>query len=559
MSGERRLGKGELRSFARAALALTITGLAAQGLLVACGHQRAPLADEGVLDGNPPNLAAGPCVEGTTRACHQVIGQFGGVLSCFAGTQRCARGVWGACGTGGSGETASFESVLLPGGELSNGGPITSAGASGSSGLASGVRPQSLSVGSADGSPCSTNPCDPTCIGFNEQPGDGGINVGDADLTSAWLGPPFTGTVPPGFFSKGMIDCSQNNVSCESYVDGVYAACQFDTYCKPGACSAADASSGSCVEYAEHHSLSETAPGRTCLLADGGQGVDLTAGIACTDATDGSLTFTVCNRGSVDSAATTIGMEVFGGNSSAFPPSPPCVKNASPNCKIPLPALKAGTCFTVSQSSIRAGSDNLNKCKGYMGTGNVTVRVNADAVFPECRLNPSPYTDAGGTGGTGCENNWTDLHKSGGVCVLYGKKYNPRTYTQRYVADCGASTRAQWSLLSYNVTTPSSNGTSSSVKFEVRTAPKLADGDAGTFSSYVQAALAPSPDPVNCPMSGGDAATCPKVLYTILGGATGAASNDILDLQVTLTPTADQQIGPVLNSWQVTYSCPPTQ
>jgi hypothetical protein len=51
---------------------------------------------------------------------------------------------------------------------------------------------------------------------------------------------------------------------------------------------------------------------------------------------------------------------------------------------------------------------------------------------------------------------------------------------------------------------------------------------------------------------------CPKNLYTALGGPPGATNED-LTLQVTLTPSPDGQVAPTLNSWQITYSCPPSE
>jgi hypothetical protein len=50
-------------------------------------------------------------------------------------------------------------------------------------------------------------------------------------------------------------------------------------------------------------------------------------------------------------------------------------------------------------------------------------------------------------------------------------------------------------------------------------------------------------------------APCPKDLYAALGGRPGATNED-LTLQVTLTPSPDNQVAPTLNSWQITYSCP---
>jgi hypothetical protein len=437
-------------------------------------------------------------------------------------------------------------SIRVPGGVVAADVPSTDIGGS--------VAPASLSIGSADSSACTANPCDPTCVGFDERPADGGITA-DATTTAAYFAVPFTGTVPAGFFTKGMDDCAQKGTPCQSYPGGRYAACQFDSLCSPGACNPADAASGSCVQYAENQALAAT----RC------SGPNLTAGIPCLDnlTAQPGLTFTICNRGSAATlVATTVGVDFFGGNSSSFPTPPPCTKNATPDCKVVVPPLKVGGCFSVRSSSMLAGAKNADTCRGYIPTGNnpagnYTVVINSDEALTECALDPSPYSD-GGAASTykGCDDNWTDLHKSGGNCVGFGKTYGTVVYSQTYTASCPASTKPQWALLAYDVTTPSSGGSSSTVKLEVRTAPLLADGGTGTFTAFAQAALAPTPQPASCPLSG--PSPCPRDLYATLGGAP-AALYEVLQLQVTLTPPTNLAVAPSLDSWQVTYSCPPSQ
>jgi hypothetical protein len=465
------------------------------------------------------------------------------VRTCFTGTQVCNAGLWSACGGGG---VQTLSSVVVPDGLVAADAPSTDSPGN--------LRTSSLSTGKADASACTVNPCDPTCVGFDEVAPDGGI-VADASTTASYFAVPFTGTVPAGFFAKGMIDCEQKNTPCDGYVDGKYAACQFDSLCNPGACSGADAASGSCIQYAEKQALAVSA----C------PGPNLTAGIPCTDniTSQPGMTFTICNRGSSPVLApTTVGVDFFGGASSSFPPSPGCTKNPSPDCRVVVPALKVGGCFSVRSSSMLAGSKSLATCQGNipLGTGpagNATVVVNSDQALAECALAPSPYSDGGAaTVYKGCDDNWTDLHKSGGSCVAYGKSYGPVVYSQTYTGKCPPATRVQWDLLAYEVTTPSSGGTSSTAKFEVRSAPLTADGGAGTYTSFAQAALAPAPDPASCPLGG--PSPCPKDLYVALGGA-GGATNELLELKVTLTPSTDLSVAPTLRSWQVTYSCPPSE
>jgi hypothetical protein len=526
----------------RAALCGIAIGSAGAISSFACSSTHPPVSD-GSNTTAPPGTT-GPCaVDGAERECHVQLAEHGNVRTCFTGTQTCNAGLWSACGSGGM---QTLSSVRLPDGVVGADSPPTQQPGA--------LKPASISTGSADSSACTSNPCDPTCVGFDEKPPDGGI-TSDASTTATYFSVPFTGTVPAGFFSKGMIDCDQKGVPCQGYVDGKYAACQFDSLCNPGPCVAADAASGSCIQYAEKQALPTTA----C------PGVDLTAGIPCTDniTSEPGMTFTICNRGSSPTlVSTSIGVDFFGGASSAFPPSPGCAKNASPDCRVMVPPLKVGGCFSVRSSSMLAGSKSLSTCQGYIPVGsgpagNSTVVINSYQAITECGLAPSPYTDGGSASiYKGCDDNWTDLHKSGGNCVGYGKTYGTVVYSQTYTASCPASTKPQWAWLAYNVTTPSSGGVSSTVKFEVRSAPLTADGGTGTFTAFSQAGLAPTPDPANCPLGG--PAPCPKDLFVALGGA-GAANNEVLDLKITLTPPTDLSVAPTLNSWQVTYSCPPSQ
>lgn len=547
---------------------VALASSAAMLVVAACSDKRPATLDEETSKVPPIPSPDGPCApEGTTRDCHVVIGQHEGVLSCFTGSQTCTNGAWTACGS--TGQT-TVQSVALPGGALGSDMNVTSTAPSGVRQLSTASLSSPSGPGwdsgydAGDAGACASNPCDPACVGWAEKV-DGGI-TGDASTTSAWVQVDFGGTIPAGFFQKGMIDCDQKGTPCNlyqvpPYADGgdKWAACQFDTYCNPGVCSAADAASGSCLQYAAN----QVVPGD----AGGCSGIDLTAGIPCLDtAGDGHITFTICNRGTVASpATTTLGLDVFGGASSSFPTAPPCTKNNAPNCFVTVPSIAPGQCHSVRYSEVVPnGNGNSNNCGSNLlpagVTGNVTVLVNSNQAITECGLNVSPYNDAG-VAYKGCEDNWTDLHKSGGTCQSFGKQYGTAVYQQRYIATCGYGTKPQWGLLSYNVTTPSSGGVSSTVKFQVSTAALLSDGgvplDAGTDAgTWASVATAPSPDPTNCPMSG--VSGCPKDLYTALGGRP-LSNYEVLDLRVTLTPSTDLQVAPTLNSWNVTYSCPPSQ
>jgi hypothetical protein len=155
-------------------------------------------------------------------------------------------------------------------------------------------------------------------------------------------------------------------------------------------------------------------------------------------------------------------------------------------------------------------------------------------------------------------NNWTDVKAAndvGGTCTAQGViSYVPKTYVQTYQASCPVGSKPQWMFLAYDATTPSSGASSSTIRFDVRAGDNV-DGGSVSYGSSVNVALTP-PDPASCPMSG--VASCPKDLFTKLSGIPGA-QKEMLELTVTLTPSADALVAPTLKSWQITYSCPPTQ
>lgn len=132
-------------------------------LAVQCGNGESAngLGPQG---GNPFGDATvfnGACThDGETRACHAVVAQHQGYVDCFNGQQTCSGGEWSPCMGGPGGGTLStkaFSGTLQvqdwPGG----GGSLSL---------------QSLSnAGGADaGPPCSNDPCNPYCQGFNEKP-----------------------------------------------------------------------------------------------------------------------------------------------------------------------------------------------------------------------------------------------------------------------------------------------------------------------------------------------------------------------------------------------------
>jgi hypothetical protein len=349
---------------------------------------------------------------------------------------------------------------------------------------------------------CTANPCDPTCQNFPTSTPftpEAGVIAG-----SGWNQQALLSGVPPGFANKGADN------PCDKPSE-----CQFDFYCSnPGA-------SGKCMQHAAGQ------VNANC------NGVDLTLGLPCTNGT-----VPLCNRGNTAVAAgTVIGIYQKNGGGNNF--GDPCVTNEYENCTVTLAAaLAPGTC------------QNVDDCGS---NGNSTLMVNPRRSSTLGRR----ITECAslGQGEAGCANNWTDVHKAGQCVATSIVQYNTVVYEQQYKANCPSGTKAQWMLLDYNSTIRSNASGTSSLKFEVASAP-IVNTVTGTFTAYATVADTSAGDPAVCPFSG--PAPCPKSVFTALGGLPNAR-NEALKVRVTLNPTPDKALAATLNSWQVTYSCPASE
>jgi hypothetical protein len=128
--------------------------------------------------------------------------------------------------------------------------------------------------------------------------------------------------------------------------------------------------------------------------------------------------------------------------------------------------------------------------------------------------------------------------------------YEPSTYTHVYQAKCPAGTRVQWGFLAYDTVTPGN----SSVIFSARTATTNAGLAAASYTSLATAQVAPT-DTQICSMAG--PSPCPVDLYTKLN--LPAAQQEFLQLSIAMNPTSDKASAPVVKSWDLTYSCPPSE
>lgn len=116
---------------------------------------------------------------------------------------------------------------------------------------------------------------------------------------------------------------------------------------------------------------------------------------------------------------------------------------------------------------------------------------------------------------------------------------------QIYEARCDGST-VQWGFFTFEAATPSD----SSIRFRVRTAAAEAELASNRHLDVLTASAALGTQ--RCGFAG--PAPCPIDLYELLGGAP-RAHHSFAQLEVLLNPASNDQLMPVVEAWQLTYSC----
>ena len=510
-----------VRVMMKALAALIVPGAL---LSFACAEDALPPSAS--IDGRRPggSVATGQCdSEGMTRDCSVKLSEHEGILSCYHGVQECTGGVWGPCA--GSSTTMSSKAFRDSTGARAE-----------SEQRFPGTSPAALSEPDAGAPACIDDPCNPYCVGYEEEP----ASPITPEYTQGFTyegNPDEWGNGPEAFTQKQ--DCSGNGGDCRTGYpkncngtptnQNKFDGCLADHHC--------DDATGKCLR----NEPGWTWPTSVC------SGIDLAPGPACHNGTNDG--FPLCNRGNTAVAqGTTIRSTINNGNwldLAACPLNP-----SGTQCDITLSeSLDPGECVRVI---------NGVHCSW---TGNAVVFANSNQAVAECGMpQASPPTNVTAPG---CSNNWSDI-KLGSVCQLYSSGgYETKTITETYSASCPAGTQVQWDRLVYEAATPCSTGTCDAVSqshlsFTVQTASASAPT---TFvpTTPVVAAHAPSPvytHPASCASTG--PSPCPIDLYTTLGGG-AAVHYPTLKLQVTLEPSSDGQTAPSLSSWGITYSCPPAQ
>ncbi|MBK7581215.1 MAG: VWA domain-containing protein [Myxococcales bacterium] len=137
------------------------------------------------------------------------------------------------------------------------------------------------------------------------------------------------------------------------------------------------------------------------------------------------------------------------------------------------------------------------------------------------------------------------------VDVILGcpKSAGSAVQTIPYQSQCPAGTKPQWNFFAYDSTTPNT----STIDFRVRAADTQAGLASATWKPIATAQSTPTDTQV-CALSP-PAGSCPKDLFATLGNPDQKRA--WLELEVTLT--AGGGGSPVLNSFNATYSCPPSE
>jgi hypothetical protein len=160
----------------------------------------ASCADDGALPGKASTQGSssgdfdggiGGCTDGETEECHITVGNNGGVLTCLDGVRTCVDDAWSACE-----------------GKLTSRPAPTSEGDRAGQGSDEYAKPLSLS----DPVPCTSNPCDPGCMGFDEIP-DAGFTA-EAGVVGTFQSGDLS-TIPAGYQNTGLYQPCNGNEDCQ--------------------------------------------------------------------------------------------------------------------------------------------------------------------------------------------------------------------------------------------------------------------------------------------------------------------------------------------------------
>ncbi len=520
----------------------------------------------------------GPCVNGSTRACHVVTGVKKGFVDCYEGSQTCVGTAWGACGGAGTISAHYMPNVTFTSAASSPGGDLHTL---------SNPLPVARDSGTVDGgSSCDLDPCNPYCWSFDTSPDAGaGIPI------------PAVPNVPPNGVAICPPSASSVGHACATNRD-----CYQDTHCAAGLC------------------VWNVATGYTDPAC---AGFDLELNAWCPSVGGGNpppATFTVCNRGTsalkkIPGATTKL--EIWQSVNPAGPNASQCVApyyhpaGAPDNTATLAADLAPGACTTVDSPGVNGNrhtfiyatralttsttsgnsvtpiaytttvahglkTGDVVSITGITGNTSANVTNMAITVTGATTFTVSGVTGNGAYGGTGsisasltecnaagnggCYNNESSAKDNGscGTCSPGGGA--PAIILEApYHATClSPDLHPEWTFLTYNITAAAGGD----VKFEMRTAPDVA-GAPGAFTAWITAAdppVAAEPwirTPANPVGLSGPVPPASVPVGGVLGGPPSTRS-EWLQLRITVS-NASKPPPPLLNSWAVEYSCIPSE
>jgi hypothetical protein len=227
----------------------------------------------------------------------------------------------------------------------------------------------------------------------------------------------------------------------------------------------------------------------------------------------------ICNTGSKEApsgipiAIMPNGSGYFGTNSNSLPGAKYCYTNQ---------AIPPGECINVSSCNV----------------------VNNDEIVVNPSTNASHNKDE-------CfqEDNWGFFYDK--VCDYPPNcpgNYSNTVKIETYETSCDSNMTPQWGFFTWEATTP--EGTE--ISFRIRSANTKNDL---SLSNWISISTKSNSNLQDCLLTG--PSPCPIDLYKELGQLD--AQKKFLELEVTFTVSNDKKKTPVLNIWEITYSCRESQ
>lgn len=265
----------------------------------------------------------------------------------------------------------------------------------------------------------------------------------------------------------------------------------------------------------------------------------------------------VCNRGA-GTAPPGVMVVGFPGNSSKFEGDSDKAVKIGP-CYTTAP-LKPGECVNLACPGAGKGTEEYminpsctsgTKCTTSADCGGATCDASTSRCPMTCTKSGLASTPAmpecpGGSSG------WSFVHGSSSKAVCGGAVgASPAVFTRDFVATCPMGTQVRWGLFRWDTATPS--GTNIELRFS--TAATAAD----LVTATKQLVARPGFFPVGSSTATADPQVCTGTCTRDLGTFVVPSNLPVLRMEATLNPDGATGAAPVLNGWNVTYDCRPSE